>query len=121
LESIQKQLETGDVYAHRIYHVINTELASEFGFDEYKFKEMGPQTTHSLKTFRISYQSELKENVAKFASTLVNKWKATKENNLDNFVFGSNGFFNKCMVFDSHLKKSLPPHFSYNKGFFNLV
>jgi hypothetical protein len=116
LEKIQKQLETNLPYAHKMYHIINTELTAEFSNSCFDAK-----SSILLTSFKSSEQNELKLITKRFKETLYKKWIQTATSNLDSNVFGENGIFRKSMIFDPFLKKSQNQNFNYYHNLFRNI
>jgi hypothetical protein len=113
---LQKRLETGKPYAHRMYHLINNELNAEFTQEKLPTK-----CDILLKTNSLSDQKLLKESMKKFYEKTSIKWSHTRSVNLSNNVFGKSGLFKKCLLFDPFMKKSMPTNYEFYENIFQLI
>jgi hypothetical protein len=67
------------------------------------------------------YAKDLKLDLMEFRQTFLNKWNATTLRNLNDEVFGDDGFFKKAIIFDPFMKNIENQTFDYYKPLFESI
>jgi hypothetical protein len=117
MEDIEKQLEVSSPNSHKFYDLLNTQLKSEIQ----NMTKLRNDTKVLLKNFDLRTENILKPQLESLYDCFNEKWVQTMARNLDQPVFGKDGLFNKCIIFDPFMKAITNQTFEYYSNFFNIV
>jgi hypothetical protein len=116
---IQKELEKAEPITHKMYELCNVRvIQSASGDINSKFSE---KTKLLLSIIPSMYAKDLKLDLMEFRQTFLNKWNATTLRNLNDEVFGDDGFFKKAIIFDPFMKNIENQTFDYYKPLFESI
>jgi hypothetical protein len=110
---IQKELEKGEPLIHKMYEICNVRvIQTAVGDINTKISDKTKLLFNFISNIAAK---DLKIDLREFCDTFLNKWNVTTFRNLNDEVFGEDGYFKKAIIFDPLMKNIESQSFEFFK------